>query len=328
MDRSTLISLVEAAVRAPSSHNTQPWLFRVQGQLIELFADRTRALPVNDPFDRELTVSCGAALFGLRVAAAERGLATTIERLPDPSAPDCLARVRVAEGELERDLARLRPAIGLRRTSRTAFLDDALDPELVPTLRAAATAEGAHLDLFEGEAREVAIALVGEGDRRLFDNPHWRRELASWLHPSRSHDGLATSGLQLPIAKFVVRHVDIGNQMSKQDEKLARDAPLLALLYTDGDEPIDWLRAGEALHRVLLEATARGVQAGYMNQPCQVAELRAHMTKAVGGQAAPQVMLRLGRPDGPLAASPRRAIDDVVTDVEAPRHESPETAPT
>ncbi|WP_229440580.1 hypothetical protein [Massilia sp. BSC265] len=55
---------------APSSHNTQPWLFRMAESSIDLFADRTRALPVNDPDDRELTISCGCALMHLRIAAA------------------------------------------------------------------------------------------------------------------------------------------------------------------------------------------------------------------------------------------------------------------
>jgi hypothetical protein len=48
------------AVLAPSSHNTQPWVFRIGASEIDLFADRTRALPVNEPEDRELTIRCGA----------------------------------------------------------------------------------------------------------------------------------------------------------------------------------------------------------------------------------------------------------------------------
>ena len=48
----SLEALVAAAVHAPSLHNTQPWLVRCAGDTVELYADRTRALPVNDPFDR------------------------------------------------------------------------------------------------------------------------------------------------------------------------------------------------------------------------------------------------------------------------------------
>jgi hypothetical protein len=62
---SRVTALVGAAVLAPSSHNTQPWRFRTSDDAIDVFADRTRALPVNDPDDRELTISC-CALFNLR----------------------------------------------------------------------------------------------------------------------------------------------------------------------------------------------------------------------------------------------------------------------
>src|SRR3712207_1323163 len=55
-----LRAAVGYAIRAPSSHNTQPWRFRITDGAVELFADRTRALAVVDPHDRELTISCGA----------------------------------------------------------------------------------------------------------------------------------------------------------------------------------------------------------------------------------------------------------------------------
>ena len=42
------------AILAPSSHNTQPWRFIVNGDELLLCADRTRSLPNIDPFDREL----------------------------------------------------------------------------------------------------------------------------------------------------------------------------------------------------------------------------------------------------------------------------------
>jgi len=75
-------SLIQKAVRAPSSHNTQPWIFHVAESAINLYADRTRALPVNDPDDRELTISCGCALMNLRVAAAAEGLDVRLEASP------------------------------------------------------------------------------------------------------------------------------------------------------------------------------------------------------------------------------------------------------
>ena len=67
--------LLNYAVLAPSGHNTQPWLFRVGNGEVDLYADRTRGLPVVDPEDRALVISCGAALFYLRVAIGHFGYA-------------------------------------------------------------------------------------------------------------------------------------------------------------------------------------------------------------------------------------------------------------
>ncbi len=85
--------LLNYAVLAPSSHNTQPWLFRIVGDGVELYADRTRALPVVDPNDRELIMSCGAALFNLRIALRHFGYEAPMQTFPDATKPDLLARV-------------------------------------------------------------------------------------------------------------------------------------------------------------------------------------------------------------------------------------------
>jgi nitroreductase len=65
--------LLRYAILAPSGHNTQPWLFMITGDGIELYADRSRALPVVDPDDRELIISCGAALATLQIAMRHFG---------------------------------------------------------------------------------------------------------------------------------------------------------------------------------------------------------------------------------------------------------------
>lgn len=104
------------AVRAPSSHNTQPWLFRLGADRIELHADRSRALRVNDPDDRELVISCGAALFNLLISAAHHGWSAQPHVLPSGD-PDHLATVVLAPTQGTSD-DRLWHAIARRCTAR------------------------------------------------------------------------------------------------------------------------------------------------------------------------------------------------------------------
>ena len=61
----TVTEMLAIAARAPSVHNTQPWRFAVGAHAIDLYADTDRKVG-QDRDGREMLISCGAALFGLR----------------------------------------------------------------------------------------------------------------------------------------------------------------------------------------------------------------------------------------------------------------------
>jgi nitroreductase len=308
-----LQDLVRAATLAPSSHNTQPWLFRLEGQTVELLADRTRALPANDPDDRELTISCGCALFNLRVAAAAAGLDAEVALLPDAADADLLARVRLAPSVAAQADAELSAAMAERRTTRERFAASAVDPQALRNLVDAVQSEGATLTVLDtDDQRLAAAALVAEGDAMQWANPSWRRELAAWMHPRRRGDGLTLPALAIPVAQLVVRTFDMGHGVAAKDRELADESPVLAVLTTEGDMPRDWLAAGQALQRLLLVGVRRGLQASYLNQPVQVAALRPKLQQITGRPGYAQLLLRIGSPTQVLPAAPRRPLADVL----------------
>lgn len=307
--------LVHFAVQAPSSHNSQPWLFHVGGGALDLIADRTRALAVVDPHDRELTISCGAALDHLVVAAAAFAHPAKVAILPEPSDPDVLARLRLdtTHRPPADEQTLLFQAISRRHTNRKRFEDRDVPSEVVALMVAAAAAEGARLTpLMSNDGRREAVRLVIEGDHLQFDDPSFRRELAVWLHPRRSGDGLSLPGAILPMAHFMVRSFDLGDRTAARDRHLMEGSPLLAVLGTAEDRDGDWIAAGRALSRVLLTAAAYGVSASFLNQPIEVAALRPRLADLVGDDGYPQILLRLGYgPDVP--PSPRREVTQVIT---------------
>src|SRR5262249_18360235 len=63
----------EFAGHAPSIHNTQPWHWRVTGDLLELYAEPARQLTTSDPDGRLMVLSCGTALHHARIALAAEG---------------------------------------------------------------------------------------------------------------------------------------------------------------------------------------------------------------------------------------------------------------
>jgi nitroreductase len=315
-----LAFLVGYAVLAPSGHNSQPWRFRVVDDALELWADRDRRLPVVDPDDRELVISCGAALFHLRVAAQVLERPASVELLPEGLRTDLLARLRLDDGgeEITND-PRLFAAITLRRTNRSPFEDRLIPRRLLGQLVEDVAAEGARLRLVEDAAAKHRVAeLVAAGDRRQMADRRFRRELAAWVrsNSSRQLDGVRAHGFGIPdlasyLGPLVMRTFDMGDRQAARDQQIAEGAPVLCVVCTDDDDPSSWLAAGQGLARLLLHARSFELWASFLNQPIEVAALRPQLAEVIGEDASPQLLLRLGY--GPRTQpQPRRPAADVL----------------
>ncbi|WP_240777800.1 hypothetical protein [Nonomuraea basaltis] len=79
-----------------------------------------------------------------------------------------------------------------------------------------------------------------------------------------------------------------------------------------GDRPLHWLRAGQALQRVLLVATKHGLSASFLNQPLDLRDMRRRRDP-YHRRGHPQMIIRLGY--GPhVARSPRRPATELTHD--------------
>ena len=315
-------SILKHTVLAPSGHNTQPWLFMLSSDnSLDLIADRTRALPVVDPYDRELTISCGAALDHLEVAASHYGRALRIDLSPNPSEPDVLARVELINDAPE-NLDGLFEAIPKRRTTRVKFDERTLPDELTEHCKAIAEEFGVTLDLITDNDKRSSIAdLVAEGDRIQFADPSFRRELAAWVHSRQraSQDGMSGEGFGMPdvlspVGALVIRSFDIGKGVAAGDrDKIVEGSPTLAVFSTTNDKSYSWIQTGRALSRVLLSLTANGATSSYLNPPVELAELRPRLQTMVRARGVPQLLMRFGYGPSP-SPTVRRAVEQVIVD--------------
>jgi len=295
--RQILRHAVAAAVMAPSSHNTQPWRFRIVGSTLEILTDNLRQLPVIDRERRQLVVSCGCALFNARVAIRAMGYTDEVTvMLPEQAPPELVATLQLGPRIMpsETDLALMR-ALPLRRTNRRRSLHRPIP------------------------AAETA-GLIDLADHRQYGDPAFRAELASWLIPwtSRRRDGIPfvekEYGSALPFSVMrALRSPGLADEFGKLEAELAVGSPVVVVLGTAADEPTDWLACGQALEAVLLHATHMGLSAAFLNQVLEVPDLRGRIATLVGRPGYPQMVLRLGYPEEPIQhAAPRRDLDDVL----------------
>ncbi|MGW1963766.1 Acg family FMN-binding oxidoreductase [Streptomyces sp. NPDC001935] len=321
LDANTIEELVADATAAPSLHNAQPWAFRFlrDSGVLRLYADPDRALPHTDPENRGLHMGCGAALLNLRVAVAAGGRAPDVRLLPDPADPRLLAEVGlIGTGPPNSALARLAPAIRRRHSSRFPFRDEEIPVPTRERLAEAARLEGA--DLFFPDPWHVRsiLELVQDAEATEAFAPGVHEETIRWTRPEPSTGDKASDGIPGeafgPLQRGTsvpVRDFALGRPVPGRGWAAFEKNPNIALLGTARDKPRDWLCAGQALERVLLQATADGLVASLTSQPTEWPDIRWAVRDPASAMANVQMVIRLGHgPQG--AASPRRPVTDVL----------------
>jgi hypothetical protein len=332
LSASRTIALRRAAVRAtlaPSVHNTQPWRLHLRPGQLNLFVDRTRQLAVLDPTSRQMTISCGCALMNARASLAADGLSTHVTRFPDRAQPNLLASIVCTDEELstgDRELAQLDKVLEHRQTNRRRFADDEVPDEVLDLLEDAAAAEDAQLHVIRRPEHRIMVARLSQHADAIENlNPAYRAELRAWTtdDPAR-RDGVPGAAVphvdagsfdEIPMRDFDTR----GTGGLPTETHSSRDQ-CLVLLCTAGESPADWLRAGEALERVLLEITRAGYVATPLTQITEVPSARAQLRSELSLLGHPHVLLRVGRA-APTPGSRRRRLVEVLVEEVLSRHD-------
>ncbi|MBC6463872.1 hypothetical protein, partial [Actinomadura sp. HBU206391] len=186
--------LIDAASQAPSVHNTQPWWFGVTGLRLSLHADVDRRLDVADPDGREMLISCGAALFTLRLAARRLGHTVEVRLLPDPDRPGLIADIDIGSRRAVTDgERRMFEQIRRRRSHRGGFGPRRLPTALLSALSDEARHEGAALRIVADPRVKTALgALSVTAEQIQRQDADLVAELARWAPApgTRRHDGV------------------------------------------------------------------------------------------------------------------------------------------
>ena len=313
--------IISLTVRAPSIYNTQPWWWRVRGQSLDLIEDRSRRLRHADPDDRNLVLSCGAALHHLQVVAAGLGWDTVVRRLPDRTEPSNLASIVLRESTgTSLTAARRLHALTIRQTDRRRFTKAAVAADVLASLARGGARWGAQVlpitqpavmaDLLRANARADAVQRSDEG---------YVRELAAW---TRFRRGEGVRREAVPRRRPPTDPP--GSNQRFSDGLLEEAVPTndqeragaLLLVTSSSDDSLSRLRAGETLSEIWLRATEAGLSVVPLSQCIEVAETRRQVIASLLGDLAfPQILLQVGHlptARAPLPRSPRRSVGDVI----------------
>lgn len=311
-------ALRRAAVRAtyaPSVHNTQPWRLHLTSEELRIYADRARQLPVLDPTSRQLTISVGCAIMNARVSLAGSGYGAQVDRFPDRADPDLLAVLRIVDDVPDPALAALDELIEARQTNRRRFTEEPVPETLLEALETSAGADNSRLVVIRNPDQRIAVAMLSQRADNIENlNPAYRAELRAWTSddPER-RDGVPALAIphvtgdsrdEVPIRDFDTRGsgaLPAGTHSSRNQ--------CLVLVCTAGDGQRDWLRAGEALERMLLEITGSGFSASPLTQVTEVPTARAELRRELHLDVFPHVLVRIGRAPKTPRSRRRRLVE-------------------
>ena len=319
-----LVFCLRYAILAPSTFNTQPWHFRLDENVLELYADRRYGLAVVDADDRALMISCGSVLRILELTLGHFGFQYDVEELPDAGDEDLVARITVKNSGGRSSLKKAEEALFGKVTSRhgtrLVYEDKHVKDEHVAALRGAMESNGCWFHLCDDYQKSAVLQLVSEADAIQGSNKHFRRELASWVHPLRaeSRDGMPHYNMKLndvmgDLSPSIVRRFEVGQgEKALAFQQMEKGTPLLAVMGSPYGADKGRLLFGKAIVELGLQAEIYGVSLSSLNQVCEVPDLRLRLHDMLSCPGRAQSVMRIGYTREKIY-TPRRPMSTFVT---------------
>ncbi len=314
----TYRDLVRQATLAASSHNTQPWKFRLRPGRVDILPDFSRRLAVVDPDDHHLFASLGCAAENLLHAAAAAGHRAGFSY----DAGESAARIDLEPAHPAG--SPLFDAIPHRQCCRSQYDGSVISTDQLRLLEAAAQGAGVSILLLTDPGqKEQVLEYVAQGNRTQMGDPAWIEELESWVRFSAAQARRTGDGLYGPVmgnpsvprwlgSRFMRLTLSAQRQNDK-DARHIRSSSAIAVFFSETDDRKHWVEAGRCYERFALQATALSLRTAFINQPVEVPALRTQFADLLGlGARRPDFVVRVGR--GPeMPRSYRRPLEQVIT---------------
>ena len=313
-------SVADAAMRAPSGGNVQPWALDWDADAVRLVlaAEYTSTMDVGL---RGSAVALGAAVYNARVAAAAHGRLGSVTFSTGGAEYALSAVVALGDGA-DADLAVQYPAMLERETNRRLGRSGELAETVIVELESLATSEGARLSVLTDVAQIACAAqILAEADRVRYLTPRLHAEMISELRWPGAPDpdaGIDVLSLELAPHEYAVLNIlrrgevmtalsewSAGAALGDLTSDRVRSSSGLAVVRVTGCTLADFARGGAATEAVWIHAERRGLAV----QPISPAFLYAR-TQADLAEVSRPFHDRLGRLRADFAELSRTGEDE------------------
>ncbi|HEY5550137.1 MAG TPA: ThiF family adenylyltransferase [Candidatus Saccharimonadales bacterium] len=310
--------LLEYAILAPSTHNTQPWRIKIEDDSCKIFIDNRRQLPVADKLRRDMYISLGAFLKNLEAAARAYGVydRTDLAGQSDELVAEVYFKKLDKVSATEVDPEQLK-AIQTRSNYRGPLAPFAVSDNLRSFVAGLSSGQLKILMVEDRKKIEKLAALTAQGLRLAYKNPAFRREISSWINPntSRRKAGIPGYSLRMPtltshVIPRVIRFKDIGKKLAELNYRSFISSSAAVIFTAEKEEPETWLTIGQAAQEILLHIESHGAAASIYVAAVEMGNLSQSVKEVLGirGKTKPQFLFCIGKPIWPKVYSPREPL--------------------
>jgi molybdopterin/thiamine biosynthesis adenylyltransferase len=266
--------IVDAARRAPSGGNVQPWRFEANGREVRFFMipERTSSM---DVAHRGSYVGIGAALFNARVQAASMKVLGPVKLFPEGRPSHHVATMQLGtSGDV--GIAPLVTYLHSRATNRRMGQPAPVSAEVVASLTRGVEREGARLRFVtERTLIDSGADLLAASDRLRFLLPAVHREMLSevkWPGRDSLDEGLDVRTLEMDPGGYaaldllsrpdVMGHLAdwrAGQALGMRMKASIMTSSALAVVTVPRADPMWYVRGGAAMERFWLNCEMHGL---------------------------------------------------------------------
>lgn len=265
--------LLRYAILAPSTHNSQPWIFKIENSSCKIYADSKKYTIIEaDPIKRDLYISLGTCIENLIIAAQYFGVYKNI--IYSSGTDNEISEVFFDFNMLKtnNNYKPLLDAITHRVNKRGIFESRSIDKSIIEKIKKISvdhlTNDGIYLHTInEKEKIEKLAGLTRDGLEKAYERNSFRSEMSKWINNSfsgRKH-GIPGYSLRMPallsiIFPFIVKYFNIGKKLGQLNYVSFNSAPLVCLISSHKESPQIWLKIGQLAERLMLELNTQGLK--------------------------------------------------------------------
>ncbi len=304
----------EAALRAPTAHNAQPWrIFPAGSNVYELHYDNNDYLPF-DPDDRDAYMAMGAFYETLDLNAQREGFKCELELVLQHEGSNLhVCTVTIRRLRSDEPVDPLSATVSNRMTNRSKTASTPLSP----TLREALMKNGCVLFNSKKIAR-----LVQEASIISWKSPNFVRDLKNWIRwrndapDGMSPECLGLSKLDQGALRFALWRGRLGRSLawiySTRDIRRTKMAPEVAVLTADNKELSTLFNAGRRLLRCWITICDAGAVYTPISIVVDERVTASKLDQMIGNGKCSVGVFRVGYTKTTVPHSNRRTLESII----------------